>query len=136
MGMPFKRTSIYRCKVKLSIWLVAVFAATTLFGPLVHASMGDGIEVIGDNPSEFISVDFHENDHGHSHSHSHDDDLSDEVGEQHSHKHNPADHSHEVSAVAIFIGSDLSIIPMNDYQPFAAGVFIQVAFNIDRPPRV
>lgn len=134
--MPFKRTSIYRLKVKLSFLLIAVFAATTLFGSLVHASMGDGVEVIRDNPLELVSLDFHENNHGHSHSHSHDDDWSDEVVEQHNHKHNPADHSHEAPAIAIFIGSGLSDIRMNDYQPFSARVFIQVAFNIERPPRI
>ena len=125
---------MHRQKGKTSLWLVVAFAATTLFGSLVHGSIGYGSEVFGDNPSESMSVELHENDHNHSHSH--DDNWSEEVGEQHSHKHNPADHSHEIPAVAMFIGSDLSSIPLHDYQPFSAGPFIQVAFNIDRPPRI
>jgi hypothetical protein len=123
-------------QLRLSFLLVFVFS--TWFAPIAHAQQMDSIAPVGASMFGFhaqqdLDVILDANldlDHGHDH-----DDHKSELASQHSHDHNPADHSHDVPAVFTVFGQDLPF-------PVCTAVFARCGrfsstgvSEIDRPPR-
>ena len=115
-------------QLRLSFLLVFVFS--TWFAPIAHAQQMGSTDPVGATMFGFHALQDLDPDHGHDH-----DDHKSELASQHTHDHNPADHSHDVPAVFTVFGQDLPF-------PVCTAVFARCGrfsstgvSEIDRPPR-
>ena len=97
--------------------------------PLVHAHVDESITLV---TFDYVTLPDEPNEHGHSHEvdEAHDSKFN------HTHDHNPADHSHDVPGIT----KPLNQIPVSvsdDWRSFSAASLVDhLSFNIDRPPRI
>lgn len=74
-------------------------------------------------------------DHSHEHRHSHGIEGPKDQTFNHSHDHNPADHSHDIPGISTIL-SQASLYSFSNQRSIPATSQVdRVSFNIDRPPR-
>jgi len=107
---------------------VLMLLSVTL-APLVHAHVDESTTLVTldsvalpDEPSK--------------HGHNHDVDETHDSKFNHTHDHNPADHSHDVPGITRFL-SQIPVSISDDWRSFSATSLVdRLSFNIDRPPRI
>ncbi|MEQ8506045.1 MAG: hypothetical protein RIB80_12030 [Rhodospirillales bacterium] len=126
-------TMFFRVKNRhgFTVLLLAAFVISALFGSLAHANITEDFLTISQDQRSAPPVDQYEIDHGHSH----DTDWPEERDQQHSHKHNPIDHSHEIPGITVFplgaLGNDMGGAYLAVYEQRHG----YAPDCIDRPPR-